>query len=51
MFPYMHSFSNLRAEEDAFEEVKFPDEVPMKEIEEGTDFSMIAGEFLEVYRA
>jgi carnosine N-methyltransferase len=26
--PYIHSFSNLKAEEDAFQEIRFPDECP-----------------------
>ena len=50
VFPYIHNFSNLRAEEDAFQEVKFPDVLPSEEIKPGTEFSMIAGEFVDVYK-
>jgi len=50
VFPFIHNFSNLWEENDAFQEIKFPDVVPCDEIKQGTEFSMIAGEFIEVYK-
>jgi carnosine N-methyltransferase len=48
--PYIHSFSNNFKEEDAFTAINIPDVSPADMIKPGTDFSMVAGEFVEVYR-
>ena len=53
IFPYLHSFSNIIKENDPFTPVKIPDVCP-NEVMVGDvtnyDFSMVAGEFIEVYQ-
>ncbi|KAF8955490.1 hypothetical protein BGZ46_002630 [Entomortierella lignicola] len=48
IYPYIHSFSNIVRSEDLLTEAFIPDVNP-REIPSGTDFSMVAGDFLEVY--
>ncbi|KAG0306044.1 hypothetical protein BGZ98_003066 [Dissophora globulifera] len=48
IYPYIHSFSNIIKAEDVLTEAWIPDVNP-SEIPRGTDFSMVAGDFLEVY--
>lgn len=51
VYPFVHSFSNLKREEQAFMKVKIPDVCP-NEVMKGHvkyDFSMVAGEFVDVY--
>ncbi|ORZ07207.1 N2227-like protein [Lobosporangium transversale] len=48
IYPYIHSFSNIVKSDDVLMEARIPDVDP-REIPPGTDFSMVAGDFLEVY--
>ncbi|KAF9434261.1 serine/threonine protein kinase, CMGC group [Entomortierella beljakovae] len=48
IYPYVHSFSNIVRSDDVLTEALIPDVNPRK-IPAGTDFSMVAGDFLEVY--
>lgn len=48
--PFIHTFSNTFEENDPFEVYKIPDVNPAELIEPGHDFSMVAGEFVEVYK-
>jgi len=48
IYPYIHSFSNIVKSSDVLTEATIPDVNP-SEIPRGTDFSMVAGDFIEVY--
>ena len=48
IYPYIHSFSNIVKSSDVLTEAMIPDVNP-SEIPRGTDFSMVAGDFIEVY--
>ncbi|KAF9405668.1 hypothetical protein BGZ94_003423 [Podila epigama] len=48
IYPYIHSFSNIVRSNDVLTEAWIPDVNP-SEIPRGTDFSMVAGDFIEVY--
>lgn len=48
--PYIHTFSNTFEEADPFEIYSIPDVNPADHIKPGHDFSMVAGEFVEVYK-
>ncbi|KAI1315899.1 hypothetical protein EDD11_000213 [Mortierella claussenii] len=48
IYPYIHSFSNIVNPDDVLTEARIPDTNPSA-IPRGTDFSMVAGDFLEVY--
>jgi carnosine N-methyltransferase len=48
IYPYIHSFSNIVKSDDVLTEATIPDVNP-SEIPRGTDFSMVAGDFIEVY--
>lgn len=48
--PFIHNWCNLFSDEDAFAAYKIPDICPGDKIQAGSDFSMVAGEFVEVYR-
>ena len=63
VYPFIHNFSNLKVEDQAFLKVKFPDICPSNIIlsysniideamtsDKEYDFSMVAGEFVEVYQ-
>lgn len=49
IYPYVHSFSNIVRADDVLTSAWIPDVNPT-EIPRGTDFSMVAGDFLEVYQ-
>ena len=60
VYPFLHCFSNLKTEEQAFTKIKFPDVCPSKctsvnhldevmKSDKEYEFSMVAGEFVEVY--
>ncbi|XP_040571862.1 carnosine N-methyltransferase [Lepeophtheirus salmonis] len=46
--PWIHSFCNNYKQEDILRSITFPDEDP-NSLQEGAQFSMVAGDFLEVY--
>ncbi|KAL9936253.1 hypothetical protein V8E36_005095 [Tilletia maclaganii] len=48
LYPYVHSASNWRTARDMLRAVRVPDVLPCA-LPEGVDFSMVAGEFVEVY--
>lgn len=48
IYPYVHSTSNWRTAHDLLEGVRIPDVLPSS-LAPGSDFSMVAGEFVEVY--
>ncbi|KAI8837328.1 N2227-like protein-domain-containing protein [Chytridium lagenaria] len=48
IFPWVHSFSNILSPEHQLKSVQIPDEYP-GDIPETAAFSMVAGDFLEVY--
>lgn len=48
--PFIHTFSNTFEENDPFEVYKIPDVNPADLIKPGHDFSMVAGEFVDVYK-
>ncbi|KZV96043.1 N2227-domain-containing protein [Exidia glandulosa HHB12029] len=47
IYPFIHSFSNLRRREDLLKAVTIPDVLPSDIL--GRDFSLVAGDFEEVY--
>ena len=51
VYPFLHSFSNLKTEEQAFLKIKVPDVCPSEAMtsDKQYDFSMVAGEFVDVY--
>ena len=52
IYPYIHCFSNARSDQDIYKAVQIPDVCPnieMSDSEGSYDFSMVAGEFNEVY--
>jgi carnosine N-methyltransferase len=51
VYPFIHCFSNLKTEEQAFLKVQIPDICPNEAMtpDRTYDFSMVAGEFVEVY--
>jgi len=48
IYPYIHSFSNIVKPNDVLTSAMIPDVDP-SEIPRGADFSMVAGDFIEVY--
>ncbi|KAK0535575.1 hypothetical protein OC835_002319 [Tilletia horrida] len=48
LYPYVHSASNWRTAADMLQPVLVPDVLPSS-LPDGVDFSMVAGEFVEVY--
>ncbi|RUS15456.1 N2227-like protein-domain-containing protein [Endogone sp. FLAS-F59071] len=48
IYPFIHSFSNVRRADDQLRPVMIPDVLPGN-LPRGGDFSMVAGDFLEVY--
>jgi len=48
IYPWIHSFSNTEKVEHQIAPVDIPDVLPGN-IPENTNFSMVAGDFLEVY--
>lgn len=51
IYPFIHDFTNIYKLDDVFREILIPDVVPGDELGEDTDFSMVAGEFVEIYSA
>ncbi|CAG9321021.1 unnamed protein product [Blepharisma stoltei] len=49
VFPFIHDFSNVFTLNEIFRPVKIPDICPGEELKEGSDFSMVAGDFIEIY--
>lgn len=50
LFPYIHNFCNSYTEDASFQAIKIPDVNPYDLIDPNdSDFSMVAGEFVEVY--
>lgn len=49
IYPYIHSFSNIRTNSDILASVAIPDELPSIITSSPADFSFAAGDFLEVY--
>jgi carnosine N-methyltransferase len=48
LYPFVHSFSNLPSAASQLQPVRIPDVVPGN-LPATVDFSMVAGDFLEVY--
>ena len=48
LYPHIHQFSNVWSASDQLKAVRIPDVIPQG-LPEGSDFSMTAGDFLEVY--
>lgn len=48
--PLIHSFSNLFWENSPLKSFKIPDECPAEFLNEKSDMSMVAGEFVEAYK-
>ena len=51
LFPFVHEYCNVLKFEHALRTVAIPDICPAEELNEEDDFSMVAGEFVEVYSA
>jgi carnosine N-methyltransferase len=51
IYPFIHTFSNLKTEDQAFLKIKVPDVCPSEAMtsDKVYDFSMVAGEFVDVY--
>ena len=50
IYPFVLNFCNLFEEKDPFEPYKIPDVNPFDLIKPDSDFSMVAGEFVEIYK-
>ncbi|KAF8523696.1 N2227-domain-containing protein [Hysterangium stoloniferum] len=50
IYPYIHSFTNNLCAEDLLRPVTIPDVLP-SDLPEGSDFSLVAGDFEEIYGA
>lgn len=48
IYPFIHSFSNIKSDEMQLSPVKIPDVLPAQ-LPSTVDFSMVAGDFIEVY--
>ncbi|KAI8926868.1 N2227-like protein-domain-containing protein [Entophlyctis helioformis] len=48
IYPWIHSFSNIVSEANQMQPVQIPD-VPVRDIPLTADFSMVAGDFVEIY--
>ncbi|KAG9301652.1 hypothetical protein G9A89_016722 [Geosiphon pyriformis] len=48
IYPYIHSFSNIQSSEDQLRPIYIPDVLP-SDLPSTSDFSMVAGDFVEVY--
>jgi hypothetical protein len=49
LYPFIHNLSNNFTENQPFRMVKVPDIFPAEFLTADTDFSMVAGEFVDVY--
>ncbi|KAI0649903.1 N2227-domain-containing protein [Trametes meyenii] len=50
IYPYVHSFSNIANEEGLLRPISIPDVLPSS-LPAGSDFSLVAGDFEEIYGA
>ncbi|KAF9225053.1 N2227-domain-containing protein [Gyrodon lividus] len=50
IYPYIHSFSNIPSKAAMLRSVKIPDVLP-SDLPPGSDFSLVAGDFEEIYGA
>ena len=48
IYPFIHSFSNIPSFEEQLKPISIPDVLPSG-IPQGIDFSMVAGDFVEIY--
>ncbi|KAI9260802.1 N2227-like protein-domain-containing protein [Sporodiniella umbellata] len=48
IFPFIHSFSNIKTDEKQLEPITIPDILPTN-LPSTVDFSMVAGDFVEIY--
>lgn len=48
--PYIHNFSNNKHKDQPFKVYNIPDINPPEKIPKWVDFSMVAGEFIMVYK-
>ncbi|KAI8365391.1 N2227-like protein-domain-containing protein [Radiomyces spectabilis] len=48
IYPFVHSFSNIKSSDDQLTPIRIPDVLPAN-LPPTVDFSMVAGDFLEVY--
>ncbi|KAF8333131.1 N2227-like protein-domain-containing protein [Cantharellus anzutake] len=48
IYPYIHSFSNMRTSDTLLKEIKIPDVLP-SDAPRGPSFSLVAGDFEEIY--
>ncbi|KAG8884284.1 hypothetical protein FRB98_002524 [Tulasnella sp. 332] len=48
IYPYVHSFSNVRSASDLTRAIKIPDVRP-SDLPDPSDFSLVAGDFTEIY--
>jgi len=48
IYPYIHSFSNMRSSDTLLREIKIPDALPT-DLPKGPTFSLVAGDFEEIY--
>ena len=49
LFPYVHNWCNNLSFNEQIRSVKFPDVSPLDFLNELSQFSMAAGDFLEIY--
>ncbi|KAI9331146.1 N2227-like protein-domain-containing protein [Pilaira anomala] len=49
LYPFINSFSNIKSDEQQVSAIKIPDVLPTQ-LGPTVDFSMVAGDFLEIYR-
>ncbi|KAI8883285.1 N2227-like protein [Backusella circina FSU 941] len=48
IYPFIHSFSNIKSDEQQLAPIRIPDTLPAN-LPPTVDFSMVAGDFIEVY--
>jgi carnosine N-methyltransferase len=48
IYPFIHSFSNIKSDEQQLAPIRIPDTLPSG-LPPSVDFSMVAGDFIEVY--
>jgi carnosine N-methyltransferase len=48
LYPFIHSFSNIKSDSEQLSPVMIPDTLPAN-LPSTVDFSMVAGDFIEVY--
>lgn len=50
IYPFIHNHNNVANEKDLFQNFRIPDILPSQCIHTSVDFSMVAGEFVEIYK-